>query len=303
MKWRVSMVTKFRTFFGHIGEAFRSLRRNGWMTVAAIAAVAITLFLVGSLLASVLNLNKLASDIEDDVNIRVSIDLAADQDDQEALWDKIMALDNVADMTYSSRHEELDNIIGVYGEDFDLLEGDDNPLYDVFIVHATSPEATQALAGEIEDFNFVQDVNYGGAEADRLFSLTRTMRNVGFVVIGVLIFTAVFLISNTIRIAIFSRSTEIEIMRLVGAKNSFIRWPFLFEGAIIGLVGSLISSAVIAYIYINGFDRLMTLLSQTSFALLAPDPFLYGLLGVLVAIGVVIGSLGSLLSIRRFLKI
>ncbi|EKU93276.1 Cell division protein FtsX [Alloiococcus otitis] len=297
------MVTKFRTFFGHIGEAFRSLRRNGWMTVAAIAAVAITLFLVGSLLASVLNLNKLASDIEDDVNIRVSIDLAADQDDQEALWDKIMALDNVADMTYSSRHEELDNIIGVYGEDFDLLEGDDNPLYDVFIVHATSPEATQALAGEIEDFNFVQDVNYGGAEADRLFSLTRTMRNVGFVVIGVLIFTAVFLISNTIRIAIFSRSTEIEIMRLVGAKNSFIRWPFLFEGAIIGLVGSLISSAVIAYIYINGFDRLMTLLSQTSFALLAPDPFLYGLLGVLVAIGVVIGSLGSLLSIRRFLKI
>ena len=297
------MVTKFRTFFGHIGEAFRSLRRNGWMTVAAIAAVAITLFLVGSLIASVLNLNKLASDIEDDVNIRVSIDLAADQDDQEALWDEIMALDNVADMTYSSRHEELDNIIGVYGEDFDLLEGDDNPLYDVFIVHADFPQATQALAGEIEDFNFVQDVNYGGAEADRLFSLTRTMRNVGFVVIGVLIFTAVFLISNTIRIAIFSRSTEIEIMRLVGAKNSFIRWPFLFEGAIIGLVGSLISSAVIAYIYINGFDRLMTLLSQTSFALLAPDPFLYGLLGVLIAIGVVIGSLGSLLSIRRFLKI
>lgn len=297
------MVTKFRTFFGHIGEAFRSLRRNGWMTVAAIAAVAITLFLVGSLIASVLNLNKLASDIEDDVNIRVSIDLAADQDDQEDLWEEIMALDNVADMTYSSRHEELDNIIGVYGEDFDLLEGDDNPLYDVFIVHATSPEDTQVLAGEIENFNFVQDVNYGGAEADRLFSLTRTMRNVGFVVIGVLIFTAVFLISNTIRIAIFSRSTEIEIMRLVGAKNSFIRWPFLFEGAIIGLVGSLISSAVIAYIYINGFDRLMTLLSQTSFALLAPDPFLYGLLGVLVAIGVVIGSLGSLLSIRRFLKI
>lgn len=294
---------KIRTFFSHIGVAFKSLRRNGWMTVAAISAVAITLLLVASLVASVFNINKLATDIESDVSIRVSIDLAANEDDQEDLQNEIADLDNVDGVDYSSRDEELDNLIGVYGEDFDLFEGDDNPLHNVFIVHANNPEATSDLASQIEELNFVQDVNYGGAEADRLFQLTNTMRNVGFVVVGVLIFTAIFLISNTIRIAIFSRATEIEIMRLVGAKNSFIRWPFLIEGAIIGLIGSAIAAGITAFIYVNGFDRLMQLLSGTSFNLLPPEPFLYYLVGAIVAIGVIIGGLGSSLSIRKFLRV
>lgn len=297
------MVTKIRSFFGHIGVALKSLRRNGWMTLAAISAVAITLLLVGSLAASVFNINKLATDIEEDVSIRVSIDLAADEDDQEALAEDIRAIDKVDDIDFSSQDEELDNIVGVYGEEFDLFAGDDNPLYDVFIVHARSPEDTQQVAEDIEEFNYVQNVNYGGAEADRLFSLTRNIRNVGIILIGILIFTAIFLISNTIRIAIFSRSTEIEIMKLVGAKNWFIRWPFLIEGAIIGLLGSLIASAIVGYVYVNGFQRLMTFLSSTTFDLLAPDPFLYYLLGTMVGIGVIIGSLGSSLSIRKFLQI
>lgn len=294
---------KIRTFFAHIGEAFRSLKRNGWMTVAATSAVAITLLLVGSLVAALFNINKLATDIEEDVSIRVSIDLAANDEDQSELEQQIIALDDVNEVEFSSQDEELDNIIGVYGEDFDLFEGDDNPLYDVFIVHATSPEATQAVADQIKEFNYVQDVNYGGAEADRLFSLTETMRNVGFVVIGVLIFTAVFLISNTIRIAIFSRSTEIEIMKLVGAKNGFIRWPFLIEGAVIGLLGSLVASGIIGYVYVNGFSRLMRLLSGTTFSLLPPNPFMFYLIGSMIAIGVLIGSFGSGLSIRKFLRI
>lgn len=294
---------KIRTFFSHIANAIRSLKRNGWMTVAAASAVAITLLLVGSLVATLFNINKLATDIEEDVSIRVSIDLAADEEDQAELEEQIIELDNVDNIDFSSQDEELDNIIGVYGEDFDLFEGDDNPLYDVFIVNATSPEETQDVAEAIREFNYVQDVNYGGAEADRLFRLTETMRNVGIVIIGVLIFTAVFLISNTIRIAIFSRSTEIEIMKLVGAKNWFIRWPFLIEGAIIGLLGSLVASGIIGYIYINGFQRLMRMLSGTTFALLPPDPFLFYLMGTMVAIGVVIGSFGSSISIRKFLKI
>lgn len=297
------MVTKIRSFFGHIGVAFKSLRRNGWMTLAAISAVAITLLLVGSLIATLFNINKLATDIEEDVSIRVSIDLAANQEDQEALANEINAIDGVDDIEFSSQDEELDNVIGVYGEDFEMFEGDDNPLYDVFIVHANSPEATQQVAEQIEEFNYVQSVNYGGAEADRLFDLTQSIRNVGIFVVGILIFAAIFLISNTIRIAIFSRSTEIEIMKLVGAKNWFIRWPFLIEGAIIGLFGSLIAASIIAYVYVNGFQRIMAFLSSTNFTLLAPDPFLYYLLGIMIALGIIIGSLGSSLSIRKFLKI
>jgi cell division transport system permease protein len=130
-----------------------------------------------------------------------------------------------------------------------------------------------------------------------------TVRNVGAVIIVALIFTAVFLIANTIRMTIFSRRTEIEIMKLVGATNWFIRWPFLIEGALIGFIGALIPVSIISYIYLSGFDTIMTYLSGTYFALLEPNPFLVQLVALLLMIGVVIGSVGSSLSIRKFLKV
>lgn len=294
---------KIRTLFWHIKEAFRSLKRNGWMTLASISAVAITLLLIGGLIATVFNINKFATDVEEDVTIRVSIDLAADEAAEDELYDQIAAIPQVEHIDFSSRDNELDNVIGVYGDMFDLFEGDENPLYDVFIVEAAEPHMTAEVASQIEPLNYVKDVNYGGARADQLFKLTEKMRNYGLIFIAILIFTAVFLISNTIRITIFSRSTEVEIMKLVGAKNWFIRWPFLIEGAIIGLIGSLIPAGILGYSYVNVYRILSSYLSGSYFSLLPPDPFLYYLIAVIVGIGVVIGSLGSARSIRRFLDI
>ena len=241
--------------------------------------------------------------MEEDVTIRVSIDLAADEAAEDELYDQIAAIPQVEHIDFSSRDNELDNVIGVYGDMFDLFEGDENPLYDVFIVEATEPHMTAEVASQIEPLNYVKDVNYGGARADQLFKLTEKMRNYGLIFIAILIFTAVFLISNTIRITIFSRSTEVEIMKLVGAKNWFIRWPFLIEGAIIGLIGSLIPAGILGYSYVNVYRILSSYLSGSYFSLLPPDPFLYYLIAVIVGIGVVIGSLGSARSIRRFLDI
>lgn len=294
---------KIRTLFWHIKEAFRSLKRNGWMTIASISAVAITLLLIGGLIATVFNINKFATDVEEDVTIRVSIDLAADEAAEDELYDQIAAIPQVEHIDFSSRDNELDNVIGVYGDMFDLFEGDENPLYDVFIVEAIEPHMTAEVASQIEPLDYVNDVNYGGARADQLFKLTEKMRNYGLIFIAILIFTAVFLISNTIRITIFSRSTEVEIMKLVGAKNWFIRWPFLIEGAIIGLIGSLIPAGILGYSYVNVYRILSSYLSGSYFSLLPPDPFLYYLIAVIVGIGVVIGSLGSARSIRRFLDI
>lgn len=294
---------KIRTLFWHIKEAFRSLKRNGWMTIASISAVAITLLLIGGLIATVFNINKFATDVEEDVTIRVSIDLAADEAAEDELYDQIAAIPQVEHIDFSSRDNELDNVIGVYGDMFDLFEGDENPLYDVFIVEAAEPHMTAEVASQIEPLNYVKDVNYGGARADQLFKLTEKMRNYGLIFIAILIFTAVFLISNTIRITIFSRSTEVEIMKLVGAKNWFIRWPFLIEGAIIGLIGSLIPAGILGYSYVNVYRILSSYLSGSYFSLLPPDPFLYYLIVVIIGIGVIIGSLGSVRSIRRFLDI
>lgn len=293
---------KLRTLWRHIKEGFKSIRRNGWMSFAAISAVSITLLLVGSLIAIVSNINDLAADIENDVSVRVYIDLAATEEDEEALGDRLNELEHVEEVIYSTRQEELENVVGSYGDTFDLFEGDENPLHNVYVVDTSSPEFTSEVAAEIETFEFVSEVNYGGADADRLFQLTSTIRNVGGIIIVALIFTAVFLISNTIRITIFSRSTEIEIMKLVGATNWFIRWPFLIEGALIGLVGALIPSAVLWFLYDTIYETASGFLSGTYFTLLSPEPFLYQLILLLIAIGVAIGAIGSAFSMRRFLE-
>lgn|SRR5690625_171259 len=294
---------KIRTIGRHIKEGFKSIRRNGWMSFAAISAVSITLLLVGGLIASVMNINELATNIENDVSVRVYVDLAAEEEDHVNLRDNLENLDNVEEVTFSSREEELENVTSSYGDTFELFEGDQNPLYNVFVVDTTSPEYTADVAAEIEPMDFVSEVNYGGAQADRLFQVTSTIRNIGGIIIIALIFTAVFLISNTIRITIFSRSTEIEIMKLVGATNWFIRWPFLIEGALIGFIGAIIPSAALWFIYESVYTAASGFFQGTYFSLLAPSPYMYQLILILAGTGVLIGALGSALSIRRFLKV
>ncbi|SFH62755.1 permease-like cell division protein FtsX [Pisciglobus halotolerans] len=294
---------KLRTIGRHIKESFKSLFRNGWMSVAAVSAVAVTLLLVGSFIAMLMNVNKLASDVENDVSVRVYIDLAASEDEQKQLGEQLEKLDKVDSVEYRTREQELKQVVGTYGDEFNLFKGDDNPLHNVYIVNTTQPEFTKKVAAEAEKMEFVSQANYGGAEADALFDTMKTVRNVGGIIIITLILTAVFLISNTIRITIFSRRTEIEIMKLVGATNWFIRWPFVIEGALIGLIGAAIPVAILSIVYVYGFDAISNYFVGTYFSLLTPSPFLYQLGGLMLGIGVVIGAIGSLLSIRRFLKI
>lgn len=294
---------KLRTIGRHIKESFKSLFRNGWMSVAAVSAVAVTLLLVGSFIAMLMNVNKLASDVENDVSVRVYIDLAASEDEQKQLGEQLEKLDEVDSVEYRTREQELKQVVGTYGDEFNLFKGDDNPLHNVYIVNTTQPEFTKKVAAEAEKMEFVSQANYGGAEADALFDTMKTVRNVGGIIIIALILTAVFLISNTIRITIFSRRTEIEIMKLVGATNWFIRWPFVIEGALIGLIGATIPVAILSIVYVYGFDAISNYFVGTYFSLLTPSPFLYQLGGLMLGIGVVIGAIGSLLSIRRFLKI
>ncbi|MER2173600.1 MAG: permease-like cell division protein FtsX [Carnobacterium sp.] len=294
---------KLRTAKRHIIDSFKSLKRNGWMSLAAISAVTVTLLLVGSFIAMLMNVNKLATDIENDVSVRVYIDLAANEEQQKQLQSELETLDNVETVEFSSREDELKQVVGSYGDEFNLFDGDDNPLYDVYIVNTDVPENTAPVAEQIEELDYVTQVNYGGATADNLFKTMNTVRNVGAVVIVALILTAVFLISNTIRITIFSRRTEIEIMKLVGATNWYIRWPFLIEGALIGLIGAIIPVTILSFVYIASFDVLTDFLAGTYFALLTPSPFLYQVGGLMLAIGIIIGAIGSFMSIRKFLKV
>lgn len=289
----------------HIREGFKNISRNGWMTVASIGAVTTTLLLVGVFLALVLNLNEMAKNIEDDVQINTLIDVTAEEEEILELGDQIEDISGVETVHFSSNNDELQKLIdsmGEQGNSWQLFE-QDNPLSHVYIVRAAEPDQTEQIASQIEPLDNVQEVNYGEDVVHQLFEFNNYARAIGLGLIIALVLTAVFLISNTIKITIMARSREIGIMKLVGATNGFIRWPFFVEGMLLGALGSIIPIAVIltGYYYLeNNADGLLSF----SFVELLPfNPFALQLSLLILIIGMVIGMLGSLNSVRKFLKI
>ena len=293
---------KIRTMWRHIRDAVKSLFRNGWSTFGAISAVSMVLLLVGIFVSLLFNMNKIATDVEQDVNVRVYIDLAADETKTEELKAAIQALDAVDTVKFRSKDEELDDITKSVAQEFELFRNDSNPLRNAFDVSTKNPKQTKEVATAIEKMHYVARVNYGGAKADTLFKVISTSRNVGIGVIAVLLIIALFLISNTIRATIHARRTEIEIMQLVGATKAYIRWPFFLEGGFIGLIGSIVPIAVLWGLYLWVYKGGSDFFAGSNFSLLAPNPFLYRLSLAMAGVGVLIGSFGSIFSMRRFLK-
>ncbi|MBM6772740.1 ABC transporter permease [Ligilactobacillus agilis] len=294
---------KTLTLKRHLTESFKSLRRNGWMSVAAISAVTVTLLLVGVLLSVLLNINKVAHDVERDVQVRVVINRGTNKEQIKQIKADLTKIKAVKKIKFSSRKQELKNVIGVYGDDFRLFQGDSNPLYDVYIVETNSPDQTIKVAKQAKKIKNVYDARYGGVAAKKLFKAVATIQKWGLTIGVLLLFVAVFLISNTIRITILSRKDEIGIMRLVGATNSYIRWPFVLEGAWTGLLGAVIPIILVDFGYNWAYAVLSKSFEGTAYRLLTPGQFLWEIDLLLAVIGIVIGALGSGLSMSKFLKI
>ncbi|HHX0222848.1 TPA: permease-like cell division protein FtsX [Enterococcus faecalis] len=292
-----------RTFFSHLFESIKSLKRNGWMTVASASAVTITLVLVGIFMGVIFNATKLADDIEKNVTVSVFVDIGTKQNEMKTLEKQLKGLDNVEDISYSNKDQQLKKIQEQMGDAWNLFEGDSNPLYDVYYVRAKTPEDTKDIAKQAAKFPSVFKADYGGGNSDKIFKIAQTVRTWGLAAAALLLFVAVFLISNTIRITILSRQKEIQIMRLVGAKNSFIRWPFFLEGAWIGLIGAIVPVIIMTLGYHQVYNMFNPQLLRSNYSLIRPEDFIWKVNLLMIATGMIIGSLGSVISMRRFLKI
>lgn len=299
------MAMNFNTMKRHFREGFKNVIRNGWMSVASIGAVTVTLILVGTFIILMLNINEMAAKVEEDVQIKVLIEVTADDEQIKELGEKIEAISGVESVEFSSKDEEFRNLIedmGEQGKAWELFE-QDNPLNHAYIVKAEVPQETEQIAKQIEKFDNVYKVNYGQDVIPKLFKFNNYVRTIGIVLIIGLVLTAIFLISNTIKLTIMARSEEIGIMKLVGATNAFIRWPFFIEGFLLGVLGSIIPIITISvgYAYIYNI-----VVGQTTFPfvqLIPINPFLWQLSLVIVLIGAVIGMWGSGMSVRKFLKV
>ena len=168
---------------------------------------------------------------------------------------------------------------------------------------AADPHETAAIAKEIDTYEYTADVVYGAGKVEKLFDVVEISRNVGLILILALLFTAMFLISNTIRLTIIARGREIEIMKLVGATNNFVRIPFILEGVWLGIFGSILPMAAIAIAYQQIYAYWQPKLVNEMFQLLDPIPFIIQVDGLLLFMGVFIGVWGSLMSVRKFLKV
>lgn len=296
---------KFRTFKRHLREGVKSLFRNGWMSIASIGAVTMTLFLVAAFLAIILNLNQIAKKIESDVEIKVLIDLTADETQIKELGDNIRKINGVDTVTFVSNDEELQSFMESFGEEgqfWELFE-QDNPLNHTYVVRAIEPQDTEQIATTIERLDYVSGVVYGKDVVQPLFKFNEYARTIGLIVIIGLVLSAIFLISNTIKLTIMARKTEIGIMKLVGATNGFIRWPFFVEGMLLGILGSLIPITLIlvGYHYID--TNIRQKIPFDFIDLLPFNPFAWELSLIILLIGTVIGVWGSVMSVRKFLKV
>lgn len=297
------MAMMTRSFFRHVLESLRSLKRNGWMTIASVSAVTITLVLVGIFLSVIMNVTYLAKYIENDVDVAVYVQIGTTEEGMQTLDAELRSIPNVSNVVFSSKQEQYNELVNKFGDAWKIFDEDENPLYDVFIVEADTPEDVVFIQQDAEKLANVERADYGGASSDRIFKFADGVKKWGLGASILLLVVAIFLISNTIRITIISRKREIQIMKLVGAKNGFIRWPFFIEGGFIGLIGSILPILIITFGYNRVYMILTKSLITTNLELIPATDLVLQVNLIMICIGVIIGSLGSILSMRRFLKV
>ncbi len=304
-------------FFRHLWESIKNLKRNFWMTFASVSMVTFTLTLLGIFAGVLMNVTRITTAAENNIKINVYLDYGStdnsktkkdaggatvDNGDYHKIYDQIKSISGVKSVTYSSKEEQLKKVQEQYGSDvFDDQYKDS--LQDAYIVQTTSSAKVKSVNTAIKKIEGVDTTNYGGVDSDRLFNIAKLIRVWGLAGTAVLIVIAIFLISNTIRMTIMARKRDIEIMRLVGAKNSYIRGPFFFEGAWVGLLGSIIPSLIIYFGYTYIYNTANAQLQLEGMSLYPTNLFFPAVIGGLFIIGIIIGSLGAVLSMRRYLKI
>ena len=289
-----------------ISSAFKSVVRNFSLSVASISCIIITLIIVAFAILLSVNVNNFTKSIESDLTIVVFAKDGTTKENVDTLKKEIDSIPNVVDIEYKSKedlknemkkeNETYKNIIDKWGDEV-------NPLPDSFIITVEKIEDIKETASTIQNLEHVDAVRYGEGVVENLVDVFGIIRNITIVAVIALIFVTAFLISNTIKITIYSRKNEIDIMRLVGTSNTVIRLPFLFEGLFLGVIGSIIPVLCTIYGYVLLYDKMGGVLFTDIMPLISPYNFVFKVSGVLIIIGALVGMYGSYKSVRKYLKI
>lgn len=294
---------KMRTSEYMVRETLISLKRHNWMSIASISTVAVSLFVLGIFMILVLNMNRMASFLESQVQISVYLKDDLSKEDIRGIGNDIRDLQGIDTVEYISRADAGKRLRERLGEQAYLLDalGEENPLPDSYEVTVRDPSMVETTAQAIAEFKGVEQTKYGQDVVEHLFDITRLIRIFGLVLMLLLAGATLFIISNTIRLTVFARRKEVAIMKYVGATDWFIRWPFMLEGVVMGFAGGVIAAIALKLVYAAAAAKIYDTLAF--FPLIPEQPFMT-IIGMLIVIsGMAIGALGSSISLKRFLKV
>ncbi len=285
-----------------IRETMISLKRNSWMSFASIGTVAVSLFVLGMFLILVVNMNRMTDSLESQVEISVYVKDEVNEAGVRTLEERITAMQGIESVKFVDREKAMERFRDRLGDQQFLLDalGDKNPLPNSFEVRVVRPDMVRTAAEAIAELPGVETAKYGQDVVEHLFDITRLVRLFGLALMFVLALATLFIISNTIRLTVFARRKEVAIMKYVGATDWFIRWPFLLEGVVLGCLGGIVAALVLRGAYRIIAAKIYDTLAF--FPLIPENPFLHYVTAAILVCGMLIGALGSTISLKKFLK-
>jgi cell division transport system permease protein len=293
------MELKVRTFWYFTKEAATSLFRNGLMTVTAVITITLALLILGNFYICIINVNHFTEMAKAVLEIRIYLD---DNVDAVALQNKMLGFDGVKGVKFVSKTEGanwLGKSLGM--KDLKNFMEEDNPLPDMINIKLKDDVHLKTLTAQLEALPGVTEVEYGQDFIKSMLLVIQIIWVVGVSLLIIVGLVVLYIIINTIRLTVFARLKEIEIMKLVGATDWFIRWPFMFEGVILGLSGALLADILIS----KGYHILFRYIKQLApfIPLMGERLINGGLFGMISLVGLAFGTIGSIMSIKKFLKV
>ncbi len=284
-------------------SARKDLARHFSMAFSSSLSIGIALLIAALLVITAANVSSFTDSVESELVIQASINPTVSEEGKTQLYEQISRIDNIQSIEYSSKEQELDELIAENGDIFSQYAQEGrNPLYDVYVIVVKDPAQIEKVSEQVAKLNGISGVNYGGSAIDKLVSLFSGLRRYGSLFVVGMIFLAIFLIRNTIKMTIHVRQEEIAIMRQVGAYNWYISTPFVIEGMMIGAWGAFIPALIAGIGYPLMYNAMHGIFISGLFQLIPPVPFLIWTILGMFGIGILTGMLGSYLAVRKFVR-
>ena len=302
-------ITLRYSIFGYlIGEGFRNVFKNKKSTIASLIIMCATMFVFGIFFAVSQNINHITKTIEEQQGMQVFIKNEATADQKVELKDKIRSNQYVNTIEEKTKAEALEDLKRMFKDRkslWDTYSGDNNPFKDSYIVTLTDLTKAEEVKSDISKSSIVSSVEVRTDTINALVKIADGINIITTVILIILIFISIFIITNTIKLTVHARRKEISIMKYVGATNGFIRWPFMVEGMLIGLISVLISLLILAFSYNAVVTQIQQSLinSMINIPLLTFQELFKTLLIVYLVLGIGIGALGSAISMKKYLEV